>query len=84
MWREILRKTGPLTAVGFIVSSFPKNERQISINNSLIGGSKEGNLADIGRGDSSVDGQLPMEKGDPCSNRPQFSQWQIEKHMGII
>jgi hypothetical protein len=84
VWRETVRKTGPLTAVGFPISSFLENERQISINNSITGGSTEGNLADIGRGNSSVDGQLPMEKGDPCSNRPQFSQWQIEKHMGII
>jgi len=79
VWREILRKAGLLTVVGFHVSSFPENERQISINNSLIRGSTEGNLADTGQGDSSIDGQLPMEKGAPCSNRPQFSQWQIEK-----
>ena len=64
-----------LTAVGFTGSSFPDNEGQISINNSLTGGSTEGNLADIGRGDLSVDGELPMEKDDPSSNRLQFSKW---------
>ena len=87
VWREIARKTGPLTAVGFPVSSFSKNERQISINNSLIGGSTEGTLADIGWGDSSVDGQLTVEKGDPIddvslnkTNKPQLSQWKIDKN----
>ena len=55
--------------------------------NSLIGGYTEGNLADIGWGDSSVDGQLTVEKGDPIddvslnkTNKPQLSQWKIEKN----
>ena len=46
-----------------------------------MGGSTEGNLADIGLGDSSVDGHLPIKKGDPIddvspnkTNEPQFSQ----------
>jgi len=64
-----------LTAVGFTGSSFPVNEGQITINNSLTGGSTEGYLADIGWGDLSVDGELPMEKDDPSSNRLQFSKW---------
>ena len=64
-----------LTAVGFPGSSFPENEGQISISNSLTGGSTEGNLADIGRGDLSVDGKLPIEKDDPCSNRLQLPKW---------
>ena len=41
---------------------------QIPVSKSIMGGSTEGNQADIGPGDSFVDGNPSTEKGDPIDD----------------